>query len=86
MKYLKCLYYNGMFPDEYLITLKVNAPISQNWYWVNRDDVIPIDENSGLVKLVSLEEGEKTSFVGINNLGDHRISFFNILNEMLETR
>jgi hypothetical protein len=80
MTYLKCEYSDGMFSDEYAIKFEVVKPMSQNSCFVNKEDVIPLEGNYGLVKLISINESEKDSIVCINNVGEHRISNFKVYN------
>ena len=78
--YLKCRYSKGMFSGEYFI--KFNSK-PQNWCFVAKEDVKPVDKTKGLVKLASLSSKTKGDKIlaGIVDVGDHRISSFYVSKE-----
>ena len=79
--YLRCFYHEGTFPSEYLITF--NAISFKNWCFINKKDLIRIDNLRGLVKLISADEGKEISRVIINDVGDHRLPSFIVPSEDL---
>ncbi|MBT4376647.1 hypothetical protein HOD29_04700 [archaeon] len=79
-KYLKCNYSPGLFSDEFAVEFE-GCHDSLGEIWVNKSDVIPLDENSGLVKACYFELGKKTANVWINDVGNHRLSSFNVPRE-----
>lgn len=85
MIYLKCEYKKkggaiAVFSNEYLIRFK---GIKQPYLCiVRRDHVFSQNETTGLVKLVFIEpKKDGTSIVGINDVADHRITRFRVLDE-----
>lgn len=75
--YAKCNYAEGMFSSEYLITFKgCNDPLGG--VFVNKEDVIPLDEIYGLVKLKYFKKEGAKSKIGINDVGNHRVSSFTV--------
>lgn len=72
--YLKCEYAPGLFSHEHLITFNSSRQY-EGWMFVNKNDVTPITEKEGLVKLLGVIEIDlEHSRVFINDVGDHRIS------------
>ena len=77
MNYLKCQYSKGMFSHEYVIKFNImSSPSScyENWMFVKKEDVIPITEDVGLVKLLGMKKVKDEYMVSIMDVGDHRIS------------
>jgi len=74
--FLKCRYGEGMFSHEYMVQFRLRPQLvgDYNWMFVNKEDVVPLQKHEGLVRLVNfLDEGD-SYVVGINDVGDHRVS------------
>jgi hypothetical protein len=90
------------FSDECLVTFKclnpyndqleleglVFPPEGEEWRIVNRKDVVTLDENKGLVRLVNLEryEDKKEAGVQIKDVTDCRIYGYRVPLEEVEVR
>ena len=74
MPLLKCRYVEGMFSNEYIIQFKVAVPTSESWMIVDKNEVIKLEGNEGLVKLIELQTVGNKCLVGLNDAGDRRIS------------
>lgn len=72
--YLKCQYAKGLFSHEYEICFRVMEPTTERGMFVNKEDVISLTDEQGLVRLVEIHGKDKNCLVGINDVGDHRIS------------
>ena len=78
MPYLKCKYYQGVFSHEYFILFNCSH---QNWCFVNKEDVKPINGVNGLVKVVLRSIEEDSAVIGINDTGDMRQTSFMVPKE-----
>ena len=77
-RYLKCSYNLGAHDGEYFI--KFNTTGSQNWCFVNRKDVTPINEKdkTGYIKCWLIHQEKTNALVQINDTGDYRLSSFKV--------
>ena len=77
MDYLRCEYGPGLFKSEYIIKFKVANPAEFNWLFVNKEDVKPLDEKNGLIKLKGCYESrDGMVLVHINDVADYRTAPF----------
>tara|TARA_Y100000310_G_C19988708_1_gene493122 strand:+ start:204 stop:485 length:282 start_codon:yes stop_codon:yes gene_type:complete len=73
--YLRCEYSPGPFSNERVIGFK-NLKGLPSFCFVRAEDVIPLDNEYGLVKLTGLTPYEGGVFAHVIDVGDHRISRF----------
>ena len=76
--YLKCNYGEGCFNHEYFVDFRVSEK-GQSFCFVNKVDVLPLNEREGLLKLLASEDylgDEEKKMVKIRDIGDNRISNF----------
>ena len=53
----------------------IDAAALENHMWVNKGDVVPLNDEEGLVRLIDVYESDaERSLVGINDVGDMRVS------------
>jgi len=53
----------------------IDAGALENHMWVNKGDVVPLNDEEGLVRLIDIYESDaEKSLVGMNDVGDMRIS------------
>jgi len=50
------------------------SPADPHWLLVNREDVIPVEENKGLLRIISKEQEGSNFLIEINDVGDCRLS------------
>ncbi len=89
-------------PHEYLVTFKcsdrhnpkvllgseVFPPAGEEWCMVNREDVVPVEENKGLVRLVSLKkcDDKKHAVAWIKDSAEMRLSPYRVLLKEVEIK
>lgn len=78
MTYLMCSYGRGMFEHERAVEFAAinEEGISKASCLVDKSDVIPSDETSGLVRVMLLKIKKEKALIRINDLGDHRQSTY----------
>ncbi len=83
MKYLKCQYSKkggpvALFSNECMIQFDMQPAnyLKNLWNWmiVRKEDVIPITEDIGLVKLINVEKAKEGCVASIMDVGNHSIS------------
>ena len=73
--YLRCEYQKGMFSHEYMIRFKPTDQRQTDWMFVNKEDVIPDTDTTGVMRLKAIySKTDGIARIGINDVGDHRIS------------
>jgi len=83
MKYLRCKYSKkggpvALFSNEYIIHFDMQPAnylkILGNWMIVRKEDVIPITNDIGLVRLLDIEKDKNGCVISIMDVGNHGIS------------
>ena len=90
------------YPNEYLVTFKCKdfsnpkavignqtfPPEDEDWCIVFREDVIPGEGNSGLVKIACLRESEKEgqSIAWLRDSADRKLTGYNVPIEEIVTK
>ena len=77
MYYLRCVYGPGFWKDhEYQVKFRVFYENSEDSCFVNKKDVVPVNEKFGLVKIVVKSFEEENVLIEINNSLEHKKSRF----------
>lgn len=75
--YLRCIYGPGFWKNhEYQIKFRVFYSNSKDSCFVNKKDVMPINDKWGLVKIVVNSFEEDNALIEINNSLEHKKSRF----------
>jgi hypothetical protein len=85
--YMKCEYYSGMWGNEYCIKFKTTGSNEPETVLVNKEDVRPLTETKGLVKVIVKDFEESRALIEINDAGNHkRLRFYVYKKEIAENK
>lgn len=70
---IKCTYRDGLFPNEYVATIPTTGGYES--YFVKKDDVLPLNQNKGLLKIIVEDKDNSRALISLNDVGDRKRSY-----------
>lgn len=70
---IKCTYRDGLFPNEYVATIPTTSGYES--YFVKKDDILPLNQNKGLLKIIVKDKDNSRALISLNDVGDCKRSY-----------